>query len=145
MTLLLNHDLVQDSLQELFLKLYQRRATLTQPDDLKPYLMISFRNTLYTQQKKTHLNENEAMEETVGFLTDTVEDIYIDTEELQIKQSQIVRLLDELSIRQREIVYYRYIQELSFDEICERMDLNYQSAQNLLQRSLKKMKLCYKK
>ncbi|MCD7931127.1 MAG: hypothetical protein LUH15_07045 [Tannerellaceae bacterium] len=32
------------------------------------------------------------------------------------------------------------MQELEYDQICELMDLNYQSARNLLQRSLKKIK-----
>ncbi|MCD8269308.1 MAG: hypothetical protein LUD46_13230 [Parabacteroides sp.] len=35
------------------------------------------------------------------------------------------------------------MQELSMDEICILMNLNYQSAQNLIQRSLKKIRNNY--
>lgn len=43
-----------------------------------------------------------------------------------------------LTPRQREVIYYRFIEELSYDDICQIMGLNYQSAYNLLQRSLQK-------
>ena len=49
-------------------------------------------------------------------------------------------MLAILTPRQREIMYYRFVQELSMDDICKLMDLHYQSAQNLIQRSLKKIK-----
>ena len=45
-----------------------------------------------------------------------------------------------LTPRQREIIYYRFIEEMEYDEICQIMDINYQSAYNLLQRSLQKSK-----
>ncbi|MEG1008032.1 MAG: sigma-70 region 4 domain-containing protein, partial [Bacteroides sp.] len=45
-----------------------------------------------------------------------------------------------LSPRQREIIYYRFYEDLQYDEICRLMDLNYQSAYNLFQRSLIKLR-----
>lgn len=45
-----------------------------------------------------------------------------------------------LTPRQREIIYYRFIEEMEYDEICQIMDINYQSAYNLLQRSLQKVR-----
>ena len=50
------------------------------------------------------------------------------------------KILSLLTSRQKEIIYYRFIQEMSMEEICTLMDLNYQSAQNLIQRSLKKIR-----
>ncbi|WP_455786691.1 RNA polymerase sigma factor, partial [Parabacteroides goldsteinii] len=55
----------------------------------------------------------------------------------------INEILALLTPRQKEIIYYRFIQELSMDEICILMNLNYQSAQNLIQRSLKKVRQNY--
>lgn len=51
--------------------------------------------------------------------------------------------MSQLPSRQKEVIYYRYIQELKLDEITGLMGMNYQSVQNLLQRSLKKFRALY--
>lgn len=56
------------------------------------------------------------------------------------EEENLLRLLAVLTERQREAIYYRYIEELNIDEIGVLMDMNYQSVQNLIQRSLKKMR-----
>ena len=82
--------------------------------------------------------------ETVSFtLGLTVEEQYVTDELYTNQQRKIQEILNVLTPRQKEIIYYRYIQELSFDEICIMMDMNYQSAQNLIQRSLKKIRDLY--
>ncbi len=48
-----------------------------------------------------------------------------------------------LSPRQKEIIYYRFVEGLSYEEICQIMDMNYQSTQNLIQRSLKKLRTTF--
>jgi RNA polymerase sigma factor (sigma-70 family) len=80
------------------------------------------------------------MEDVPFLLEPAVEDEYIDNEQFLRRKEIIERLLSVISPRQKEIVYYRFIQELQWDEICKLMNLNYQSAQNLLQRALKKMR-----
>ena len=57
--------------------------------------------------------------------------------ELQQTVREALRLLTD---RQREIIYYRYIEELSIEEIASLMDMNYQSVQNSIQRSIKKIR-----
>ncbi|MCD8179056.1 MAG: sigma-70 region 4 domain-containing protein [Tannerellaceae bacterium] len=64
----------------------------------------------------------------------------IDAEHNRTQTELIQKILSHLTPRQKEIIYYKFIQELEYDQICELMDLNYQSARNLLQRSLKKIK-----
>ena len=45
--------------------------------------------------------------------------------------NNIKRMMKILTPRQREVIYYRFIEELSYDDICQIMGLNYQSAYNL--------------
>ena len=56
------------------------------------------------------------------------------------QQKKVKDILSILTPRQKEFIYYRFIQEMSMEDICILMDINYQSAQNLIQRSLKKIK-----
>ena len=45
-----------------------------------------------------------------------------------------------LTGRQKEIIYLRFIHEMSFEEISEIMKINIQSARNLLFRSMEKIR-----
>jgi RNA polymerase sigma factor (sigma-70 family) len=46
------------------------------------------------------------------------------------------KLLNDLPGRQKEALYLRYHQGLTVDQIAEILDVNYQSANNLLHRAL---------
>ncbi len=136
-------EIIKDCIQEIFTFIYKNRHKLVIPDNVKVYLMVSLKNKLIrTLQKKEFYKsyESDATEAVQFALEPTVEEEYIEYEDCIQQRQRIEEILSVLTSRQREIIYYRYIQELDLDEICELMDLNYQSAKNLIQRSLKKIR-----
>lgn len=138
-------EIIKDCIQDLFVTLYNSRSRLTTPDNVKLYLMISLKNKLMrTLQKRDFYISYNPDEEPVFLLEPTVEDDYIKNEEASRQKEKVEKILSVLTPRQKEIIYYRYIQELEMDEICELMNLNYQSAKNLIQRSLAKIRENYK-
>ncbi|NMA72623.1 MAG: sigma-70 family RNA polymerase sigma factor, partial [Bacteroidales bacterium] len=46
----------------------------------------------------------------------------------------------QLTDRQKQIIYLRYREQLTFREIALVMDISYQSAKNLMQKTLQKLK-----
>lgn len=138
-----NSEIIKDCIQEVFTTLYKNRNNLIIPDNIKVYLLVSLKNCLIRTLYKESFYEGEMPENIRFTLEPTVEEIFIDNEQHANQQKKIKEILALLSPRQKEIIYYRYIQELSMDEICILMDLNYQSAQNLIQRSLKKIRTNY--
>lgn len=137
-----DQELVKDCIQELFLNLYKNIKRLTSPNNLKYYLLLSMKNQLYMAFRKQKRVSDLEMTE-LNFVSDTFANTAIEDEETKKEISRkLDKLLNALSPRQKEIIYYRYIQELSIAEICGIMDLRYQSAQNLIQRSLVKMRSC---
>ena len=68
---------------------------------------------------------------------DCVQDVFVNIYRQKGKYSS------PLSPRQREIIYYRFFEGLDYSSICELMGLNYQSAYNLLQRSLTRLREMY--
>lgn len=138
-----NKELIKDCIQEVFTYIYKNRKQLSSPDNVKVYLFICLKHNLLRALAKEFPHDIPELnkEEFPYFsLEPTAEDIVIEQEQLSIQNERIKEMLSLLTPRQQEIIYYRYIQELSFDEICELMDLNYQSAQNLIHRSLKKLR-----
>jgi DNA-directed RNA polymerase specialized sigma24 family protein len=51
--------------------------------------------------------------------------------------------LESLTPRQKEVIYYRYVEGLDMNDICRMMKMNYQSVQNLIQRSIKKVRTTF--
>ena len=136
-------ELIKDCIQDVFTGLYKNRKQLVTPKSIKVYLLVSLKNSLINalyQEDRYTPYDHEAVSFTLGL---TVEVLYVTDEQYTNQQCKVREILNVLTPRQKEIIYYRYIQELSFDEICIMMDMNYQSAQNLIQRSLKKIRDLY--
>jgi RNA polymerase sigma factor (sigma-70 family) len=135
-------EIVKDCIQEIFTNLYKNRAHLPAPDNVKAYLLVALKNSLIKAlNKESFYHRRDVADESLHFAHDSgVEEQFIAHEDYVNQQEKIKRILAALSPRQREIIRFRYIQELGFEEIGSRMNLNYQSCQNLIQRALKKIR-----
>lgn len=132
-------ELVKDCIQDVFVYLYSNRTKLESCDNIKYYLFAAFKNNLIKAINKESVLNN--LSEDMPFQIElTVEEQFIQNEQYVTDSKKVENLLSLLTSRQKEIIYYRFIQGMSMEEICGLMDLNYQSAQNLIQRSLKKMR-----
>lgn len=138
-------ELIKDCIQDVFTYIYKNREKLTIPDNVKVYLLVALKHHLLRAlHKETARNSGDKIDEFINFsMEPTVEERYIAVEEDKRQQEKISETLKMLTPRQQEIIYYRFIQELSYEEICSLMEINYQSAQNLVLRSLKKLKEHY--
>ncbi|MDR2916227.1 MAG: sigma-70 family RNA polymerase sigma factor [Tannerella sp.] len=132
-------DLVKDCIHDLFLTLYKNKGSITKPRDVKAYLLVSLKNRLLNAMKHSSFSDSVEDRDYVFNLVDSVEDEYIESETKEDIRRMVELVLSKLSPRQKEIIYYRYIQELSMTEICEIMNLSYQSAQNLIQKAFHKI------
>ena len=127
-----------DALQEIFIKIWEKRKTLSKVEYVKAYLFKMLRNNLLKPQNR-NIFSRLLPEQRQGKETNFVispEDFIIE-QETQSKKKQIIKLLvKELSSKQREILYLRFYCGLSIDEISETKSIAKQSVSNLLHRSL---------
>lgn len=133
-------ELIKDCIQDVFTGLYKNRERLIVPNNIKVNLFVAIKNCIQRTLYKESIYERSAMEQVPFLLEPTVEDEFVNNEQYNNQQKKVKEILSILTPRQKEIIYYRFIQEMSMEDICILMDINYQSAQNLIQRSLKKIK-----
>lgn len=135
-------ELVKDIIHDIFIKIYNNRATI-QSTNLKFYLLRSVKNEIYcVLRNKKDICQVE--EENLHFSPEySAEDLYIENEQEQFMHKKILTLLDSLTSRQREVIYCRYMEGLSINEIASLMEMNYQSVQNLMQRSMDHLRKIY--
>ena len=103
------------------------------------YLLRGLRNRLATHLRQS-LNSRELPldEDAYPFaLEASSEQRWIDLDVDEALRYRIRHALDQLTPRQREILYLRYFNDLSYEQICELLGINYQSARSQVYQALK--------
>ena len=138
--LTIDKELLKDCIHDIFVLLYTKKDELGTIDNLRSYLFISLKNKLCDELRRRMYMSDTAIEE-VSISTPTdVEDDYMEEEQRKYEFSLVKRLLDQLSPRQREALTLYYIEEKKYEDICEIMNMNYQSVRNLMHRGLTKLR-----
>ncbi|MBU6168123.1 MAG: sigma-70 family RNA polymerase sigma factor [Bacteroidetes bacterium] len=134
-------DLIADCLQDLFIELWRTKETIGSTDHIRKYLFVSFRRRLVKDLNKHNktrtLDPDTDLKESISF---SVENSWIEKEELAIKSEALSSAISKLSSRQQEILYLKFYSEMDYDQIIEIMGLNYQSARNLVTRALESLR-----
>jgi RNA polymerase sigma factor (sigma-70 family) len=131
-------DLVLDCLQELFTLLWDRREKLSEVTCVNYYLFKSFRRLLMNRLsvgRKFLISLNDKDSYAFHFAP-SQEDALIE-EEWEIERNKKVRnSLHSLTKRQREAVFLKFFNQLSYHEVAAIMDLHVDSVYNLISKSI---------
>ena len=138
--LTIDKELLKDCIHDIFVKLYTKKDELGTIDNLKSYLFISLKNKLCDELRKRMYMSDTAIEDVNAVAPTDVEDDYMEEEQRKNEFSLVKRLLYQLSPRQREALTLYYIEEKKYEDICEIMNMNYQSVRNLMHRGLTKLR-----
>jgi len=131
-------ELLEDCIQELFIELWQAKSQ-TPVLSVKAYLLKSLKYKLLKAFRKNGkvlpIYDNGDMPFELSHET-----FLIHQQENDQRRQEVIRALERLSHRQKEIIYLKYYQNLSYEEVSEIMNINYQVARNLLYQAIKSLK-----
>lgn len=125
---------LEDCIQELFIELWQHKnppPTLS----VKAYLLKALKYKLL----KTLHKKNLLLPDSTAFEI-SYENFIVAKQEDEERVRKVVQAIDQLSNRQKEIIYLKFYQNLSYEEVSEIMNINYQVARNLLHQAIKAMR-----
>ena len=91
------------------------------------------------RKEKTFQPLSKADYEDLWAATSPEED-YALQEETANREELVAKLISQLPPRQQEAIRLRFVEELDFNEIAEALDVNRQSAQNLVFRAIEKLR-----
>lgn len=137
-----NKALVEDCLQNFFVKLWTQKESINTPQSVKSYLFRAFRNALLNalnQQNRftsSELNEEEYDHEFEISYEQEVIDLQFDIEKREI----IKKALEKLSKRQKEVLFLKFYEGLSYEQISETMQLELKSVYNLVSKAIEEMR-----
>jgi RNA polymerase sigma factor (sigma-70 family) len=134
-----NAEILEDCIQELFIELWQSKNA-PPAISIKAYLLKAIKyKLLKALHKRSNIRLHAELPEDIHFEI-SYETFIIDKQEHIEKTGRIISALEQLSARQKEIIYLKFYQGLSYDEVSEIMNINYQVARNLLSQAIKAMK-----
>jgi len=133
-----DHNLVMDCLQELFVSIWDKRSNLSTVHSVSSYLFKSFRRLLMKKLtwRKRFLFSIESRNEKYFEIIPPIEYV-IEGNELQSEQSEKLRRgVVGLTKRQREAIFLKFYNDLSYSDIASIMDLQVDSVYNIISKAV---------
>ncbi|EDM35425.1 RNA polymerase ECF-type sigma factor [Pedobacter sp. BAL39] len=126
---------IEEAVQDLFVKLWQNRANLKRPESLKYYLFKALRNTIYNKLKSS------ALEVYVGDEADMIAfDLSADLADAEGPHEDwnvlSHKFMGNLTDRQKEAVYLFYVEEMSYKEIADLLQIKVGGTYKLIYRAM---------
>ena len=142
-----DNNLIIDTIQDLFSNLWENKKRLSDVRNIKAYIFQIFRNKLLKAPQKSisifSLKDISQIPEKEFVVSQ--EDIIIEKETRSQISTTILTVLEELTDKQKEILYLKFYCNLSNTEISQTLSINKQSVSNLLNRSINTLRKKIKK
>lgn len=134
-------DFIKDCIQDLFVKLYSGKNIKSTPC-VRSYLLKSIRHIIIDKltKNKLYISEKDIPFHLIIAEDELEKNFGTNNDEELLLVKTLINCYNQLSDNQRQIIYLKYIQELSHREIAEILDINEQSSMNLASRALAKLR-----
>jgi len=133
-----DEERVKDCLQDLFRDMWAERDHISaEIHNVRYYLLSSLRRRLLRSLQKDRRHKNRIIAHSFDLeFTQPQESTIIKNESSQEKAIKVHKAIALLSRRQREVIYLRFFQELSYAEIAQLMSLQVDSVYNLISKAI---------
>ena len=139
-----DRQIIEDAIHDIFVRIYVNRERLPELKNVKLYLLISLKNTLlnHANSKSFRFRMDISVCRQLHDQSD-LEETIVRKEESDRSRQLVAEMERNLSARQKQAVYYRFVEQMHYNEIGAMMEINSQSAKNLVHSSIKKIREIY--
>jgi len=138
--LLEDNELADDAVQDLFIRIWVKRAAIGELQKVKAYFFTALRRQVLNQLRNLRLrqlNISRMLQPEIEF---SPEEIVVKQEETENLHARLLQLLNGLPPRQREAIYLHYFENMDYHQVAAVMGVNYQSVLNLTQKAMQKLR-----
>jgi RNA polymerase sigma factor (sigma-70 family) len=133
-------ELIYDAIHDIFVKLWDQRNKLNEPTSVKGYLVTVLRNHIIDGLRKNKTSYIDESSKVFESDEESIEFIMINKEDEDDQTRLLTNSIDSLTANQKEIIYLKYQKEMSYEEIAQIMNINYQSVRNLAHRAITELR-----
>ena len=133
---------VLDCVHDVFTELWAKRSRLVVPDTIRYYLLRALKNRIiHLLERKEHYNQSLDEADYDALWTEPNElEMLEELEATTTRQQRLERLIAQLPPRQQEALKLRFVENMNYNQIGEVLDVNQQSAKNLVFRAVEKLR-----
>jgi len=137
-------EIVKDSINEVFLHCWEKRAELHHIHHPHNYIVTVFLRKVYREEKQEPSADaiTSEFDETnfINILLPTAEDNLVSKENSQAISRMVKQYLEQLPPRQREMIYQKFYLGLSYQEIAKAGGLSVNTVYNTLYNAMDKLR-----
>lgn len=131
-----DRQLTEDCLQDLFLTILETRERLSHTDSIKFYLMRALRRDIVRKLNAQH-RFADAAEPEVGFRVEFhYEPTWLDSQISKERSEALLEELNQLPARQKEALFLKFFDNLSYEEIAGIMGIETTSAYKVIYKAI---------
>jgi len=129
-----DRELVEDCIQDLFAEVWEKKERLSDTDSIKFYLFKGLRRRIIRKLNESKMwTQRDLQPDPICF---SHEDRIILNQLNQVQIKQLNLALAHLSKRQKEVIYLKFYNRFTYDEIAEVMDINMRTVYNLASQAI---------
>lgn len=134
-------EMVKDSIQEVFLDLYDKRKKSSITQNLKLYLIVALKRVLIRKLQKYRKLEKRQIDDVDMFEVQySFEEQWIEEEANHEVLEKIKKIITELPAKQKEIIYLRFNLSLEYTEISSMLGISVESVRKQVYRAVKSVR-----
>ena len=135
-------DDISTAIQDLFVKLWNNRTRLSSTTSVRNYLFTAYRRRLVRliQKRNGAVIPAFSLEPDVAGYRWVEEETVFSREDRAELRNMLARMIDSLSPHEREIVYLKFYENFTYEEIAVIMDIGVKSTYKLLYKALDKLR-----
>lgn len=133
-----DRQLTEDCIQDIFLTILETRERLSQTDSIKYYLMKALRRELVRRLSVAQRFDSEPdLADTLDFsLEFHYEPSWLDSQISKERSAALLQELNRLPARQKEAIFLKFFDNLSYAEIAGIMNIDQHSAYKVIYKAI---------
>jgi RNA polymerase sigma-70 factor (ECF subfamily) len=136
-----DEDAAQDILQDLFIKLWERKERFGPINNVKYYFFKSARSLAINYLKAYRPEQLDLQNHKQIDVVFSAEDLIVNIEAGREARQILAMALNTLPKRQKEMIFLRYFDDWNYDRIAEVTGLQYQSVVNHVHRGVNQLRI----
>ncbi|MGC4034757.1 MAG: sigma-70 family RNA polymerase sigma factor [Chitinophagaceae bacterium] len=135
-----DRELAKDALQEVFIEIWNYRNTLGDVMHTQSYLVKVMRSIILKKLKKESQYSTHEVTDTLISPEETMEEMIVAADTDKETKSRLKAALSNLTNRQKQVLELRFNEGLSYEQIADKLCMNYQSVNNLAFRTIHRLR-----
>lgn len=132
-------ELIKDSIHDLFIDLFHYRSGLKKNDNIKAYLFVSLKRNILKKIRRS--NKLKIINiDVLPFDYAIISGDNMESSENQERLERLEKAMKNLSARQKEAIYLKFVFGLDYKELSKILGINYQASRNLIYKGIEKLR-----